>query len=306
MQTEQFLTICLNPVLQKTIVLPHLWENEVNRSDEYYLDASGKGINVTRILAQLEEPVLHLTQIGGMHAELLQSLVRQDNLSIQWVEAECEIRSCYTLINSEKNTTTEIVEEGKPVGAGTEQAVLQTFSDVLPRSHTVIISGSKAAGYSDAVFPEMVKRAKEQGKKVILDIRNKDLIESLAYKPDLIKPNLSEFYATFFSSHTPKESLEHEQELRKIKEKMKELYDDYGTVTVLTRGKHETLYVQDGKVESIVPQSLVPVNTIGSGDAVTAGIAVALNNGETVSEGVARGHNLAKKNALLLRPGSIL
>jgi 1-phosphofructokinase/tagatose 6-phosphate kinase len=306
MQNEQFLAICLNPVLQKTIVLHHLWENEVNRSDEYYLDASGKGINVTRILQQLEEPVLHLTQIGGMHAELLRSLVRQDNLSVEWVEAECEVRSCYTLINSEKNTTTEIVEEGKPVGAGTEQAVLDSFSRVLPRIHTVIISGSKAAGYSDAIVPEMVKRAKEEGKKVILDIRNRDLVGSLPYKPDLIKPNLAEFYATFFSSTTPKESLEHEQELKKVKDKMKELYNEYGTVTVLTRGKHETLYIENGNVESIVPQSIVPVNTIGSGDAVTAGIAVALKNGETVAAGVERGHNLAKKNALLLRPGSIL
>ncbi len=34
------LTVCLNPVLQKTLVLPKLVENQVNRSKEYYFDIS--------------------------------------------------------------------------------------------------------------------------------------------------------------------------------------------------------------------------------------------------------------------------
>ena len=60
-----FLTICLNPVLQKTIVLPHLYEDEVNRSREYYFDAAGKGIFVSKVLMQLGEKAVHLTQAGG-------------------------------------------------------------------------------------------------------------------------------------------------------------------------------------------------------------------------------------------------
>jgi len=62
---DYFLTICLNPVLQKTLVLPHLHEDRVNRCREYYFDVAGKGIFVSKVLMQLGEKTVHLTQAGG-------------------------------------------------------------------------------------------------------------------------------------------------------------------------------------------------------------------------------------------------
>ncbi len=69
MNNDSFLTVCLNPTLQKTIVLQKLLEDEVNRTNEHFLDASRKGINVSRVLTQLGAEVIHLTQVGGRNRE---------------------------------------------------------------------------------------------------------------------------------------------------------------------------------------------------------------------------------------------
>jgi len=48
-----FLTICLNPTLQKTLCFSSVVPGTVNRTGVHRLDVSGKGINVTRVLTQL-------------------------------------------------------------------------------------------------------------------------------------------------------------------------------------------------------------------------------------------------------------
>jgi fructose-1-phosphate kinase PfkB-like protein len=38
----------MNPTLQKTLLFPSLAIDEVNRTERHWLDASGKGVNVSR------------------------------------------------------------------------------------------------------------------------------------------------------------------------------------------------------------------------------------------------------------------
>jgi 1-phosphofructokinase/tagatose 6-phosphate kinase len=300
-----FLTIGLNPVLQKTIILHHLRENEVNRSSEYYLDASGKGINTTRVLAHLGEPVVHLTHAGGRNRDLFLNLAEGDGLHIRGVNSNSEIRYGYTLLNRENKTTTEIIEEAYPVKQGTQARLLEEYRDLLPQCGIVTFSGSKAAGYTDDLIPEMVGMAKDGGKKVILDVRGSDLLGTLKYRPDVIMPNLSEFVRTFMEQDTDflTEHLEDEGTLQEVGKKMTELYRRFGSITVLTRGSLATLYVSGDGVKRLTPDRLDPVNTIGCGDAFTAGFASAFLKDSDVSGAVEKGHRCAGQNAVLIRPG---
>jgi 1-phosphofructokinase family hexose kinase len=302
---ERFLTVCLNPTLQRTIVLPRLWENEVNRSNEYYLDASGKGINVSRILTQLGEDVVHLTQVGGKNRELFLELSEKDGVIVRWVDSKAEIRFCYTLINQAKHTTTEVIEEAAPVDAETEAKIYEQYQFLLPQCHTVIISGTKAPNFSSRLYPEMVRDAKQLGKQVILDLKGDDLVNSLPYQPDIIKPNLTEFTATFFQDVSLREADEMEDILRAVEAKMIELYRQFGAISVLTRGKHGVLLQNGEKVERVPAPILEPVNTIGCGDAFTAGLAWSRHQNLDLVSAVAKGMECARLNALLIHPGTI-
>jgi fructose-1-phosphate kinase PfkB-like protein len=305
MNSGYILTLCLNPVLQKTIVLPRLQENKVNRSSEYYFNVSGKGVNVSRVLRHLKVDVLHLTQAGGRNRELFLDMCRQDDIPVRWTDSGSEIRFCYTLINREHHTSTEIVEEAAPVAPGTEEKIEELFLSLLPGCCAVIISGSKAAGFSSRLYPGLVKKAKEAGKITILDYRKDDLKNSLAALPDVIKPNYTEFVATFFPGQDSGNWKDKDELDTMVTGKIIQLWKDYGIMTILTNGENRVRYVDGGKIRSVVPQKIVPVNTIGCGDAFAAGFADVYVRSGDVTEAVHSGLECARKNALSMKPGQL-
>jgi fructose-1-phosphate kinase PfkB-like protein len=192
------------------------------------------------------------------------------------------------------------VEESEAVGAGTGERLLEAFGKLLPESSSVIISGSKAAGFPDTLIPEMVRQAREKGRRVILDVRGHDLIKSLPCKPDVIKPNLNEFLATF--ALEPVSQCNIRSEVEKI---WAELYEKTPCSLVLTRGAGSVWYAENAELAEYVFEPVEPLNTTGSGDAFTAGLAAALEDGASLPEAVAEGARCGALNAGLLRPGVI-
>ncbi len=300
-----YLAVCLNPAIQRTIVLERLRRGEVNRVSELSIDASGKGINVSRVLAQLGERAVQLTQAGGHDRRLFLELARRDGIEVEAVETQAELRTCTTVLERSPGATTEIVEEGRAVEPATEQRVRDAFERLLPETHTVIISGTKAPGFSTQIYPWMTGRAKALGRTVIVDYRGDDLIATVPMRPTVIKPNFAEFARTFLAGEDPSEGAENHQLVERVREHMLRLFRDQGIVTVLTRGRFSTLYVDAGEVREERPPDVRVVNTTGSGDAFAAGMAAALAKGLGMGRAVAAGHDCAVRNAGLLRPGVI-
>ena len=308
MKESSFLTVCMNQTIQKTLVFhDELVMDTVNRTSEYRLDASGKGVNVCRVLSQAGKRVCHLTQLGGSLRPLFLDLCRSDDLDIRWVESGSPIRFCYTLINKKDGSVTELVEESEEVGEGTAERLLEAFSSLAPSFSTVTISGTMAAGFPDTLIPDMVRMAKAGGCRVILDIRGKDLLNSLHLCPDLVKPNLYEFASTFAPDLVANNSVI--SDTGKVKKMVQEIWEElhrkYPCSLVLTRGAAPVWYAENGMLKEYAFESIVPVNTIGSGDTFTAGIAAALEEGASLAEAVEQGVRLGMLNASLLRPGVI-
>jgi 1-phosphofructokinase/tagatose 6-phosphate kinase len=281
----------------------------VNRTAAHRLDAAGKGINVSRVLTQLGKPNLHLTQLGGSLRPLFLELCAADGLAVQWVESNSPIRFCYTLITGEESgrTVTELVEEAAPVGPGTEDRLMAAYVAALPEQDMVIISGSKAAGFSDALIPGMVREAKDAGAKVVLDLRGRDLLGSLAFSPDILKPNLLEFAHTFTPELVSGAALIDDEGRVKsrVRDRCGELWHTYGSRIVLTRGGADIWFSDGDGFHECPVEPMSAVNTTGSGDAFTAGLAAAFGDGASLRDAVAEGARCGRRNAGLLRIGSI-
>jgi len=293
--------------LQKTLVFSSLVRDTVNRTGEYRLDTAGKGLNVCRVLCQLGKNVVHITQLGGALRPLYLELCAADSLNVQWVESYSNIRLCYTLIENAQTPSaprriTELVEESEEVGADTEKELLRKFSSLLEKCSSLIISGTKARGFSDVLIPEMVNRAGAEKRTVILDLKGDDLIKSLPFKPQIIKPNLDEFLSTFAPELPCENTAAVKERVKKICEG---LYDEYRCEIVLTRGKEPVWYTENGKMFEYVFESVPPLNSTGSGDAFTAGLAAAFGDGACLPEAVAEGARCGALNAALLKPGVI-
>jgi 1-phosphofructokinase/tagatose 6-phosphate kinase len=307
-----FLTVCLNPTLQKTLRFTSIFPGTVNRTGIHRLDASGKGINVTRVLTQLGKKAIHLTQLGGCLRPLFLSLCEQDGLSVQWVESESQIRFCYTLLSGGDGVT-ELVEESEPVRAETGERLLEKFDDILARAadlNWLIISGTKAAGFSDEVIPAMAQRAKEKKLKVILDIKGKDLTESLKYQPDIVKPNLFEFAADFAPELIKNNELTaiDAPAQERIKSAVLDMAQKYKCRVILTNGSRKIIAADIMSANNFFEVEFQPVkavNSIGCGDAFTAGLASALEDGAGFREAISEGCRCGALNAALVKPGVI-
>jgi 1-phosphofructokinase/tagatose 6-phosphate kinase len=300
-----YLTVSMNPTLQKILCFPSIAIDRVNRSSRHRFDVAGKGLNVCRVLSQLGKPARHLTTLGGDLRPLFLEMSRQEGLPVHWVESGSPIRFCYTLIDEGEGSVTELIENAGAVEEGTEGRLRDAYEKLLADCGTVVIAGTKAPGFSGELVPFMVRRAKEQGRRVVLDLWGKDLLDSLPHNPDVIKPNLEEFAATFAPELVcGGEPAADEAAKETILRICRELYATYRCDIVLTRGIKPVWFVSGGVFDEcpVTPAPCI-VNTTGSGDAFTAGLASALDAG--LRAAVAEGVRCGALNAGFLRVGTI-
>ncbi|WP_304224639.1 1-phosphofructokinase family hexose kinase [Gracilinema caldarium] len=316
MSTPSFLCVCLNPTLQKTLQFASWQRDQVNRTETYSLDASGKGVNVCRVLTQLGKNALHITQLGGHLRDLFINLCERDRVPLKWAESGSEIRFCYTILDQNDHSVTELVEESEPVGPGTEKRVLELYqneikhmSEASSRQPTLVISGTKAQGFSSQIIPLMTELAAAQGFRIILDIKGKDLESSLPCKPYIIKPNLLEFCTTYLPEVDVGRVQVDEPYQVSIKAlvitQARRLARDYGCAVIISRGSKPIWVIEGDEFYEVPLKAVVPLNTTGSGDAFTAGLASALDDGLSLSAAVQEGLRCGALNASLFRPGVI-
>jgi 1-phosphofructokinase/tagatose 6-phosphate kinase len=298
--------------MQKTLVFSSLNVNRVNRTGDFRLDASGKGVNVARVLTQLGREAAVLTAADLEMRELFLRLCRDDGLRVEWVPSGSAIRFCYTVINRSSGEITELVEDPEPVVPGAEEALLALYDRLLPDFDCLVISGSHARGFSGNLYPEMVRRAREAGKFVVLDIRGAELLDCLPFRPEVVKPNLEEFCETFGEDLTTKDTKDTKVKTR-VMDKCGELYEKYGCVTILTRGAGAVWYYNGEQAGEVAVSAVPAVNSVGSGDAFTAGFVSVLRQAQdtgwrekaALEAAIAEGSRCGALNAGLLKVGGI-
>lgn len=298
-----FFSVCLNPVIQKTLVYESIARGEVNRTSRWRIDASGKGINVTRILSQCGEPAIHLTQLGGPTRDWFLSMCRDDGLAVEWVESESPIRFCTTLIETGHASATELVEEALPVARETGPRIEERFQSLAGTARMIILSGTVAAGFQPGLMPRLASLAARAGVPLVLDIKKQDLLDSLPCRPLCVKPNLEELSQTLGLLY---EQIKEEKAARALVERTgREWYERWGTFLVVTRGSRSTLYWNGNELRECPITPVGALNPIGSGDAFCAGLARMLAHGASIDEAVREGTRLGALNAIQLKPGSI-
>jgi fructose-1-phosphate kinase PfkB-like protein len=221
------------------------------------------------------------------------------------VDSGSEIRFCTTLLSKARSTTTEIVEEPPRIRPGTESLIREEFERLLASADALVLSGTKAPGYSADLFPWMIRTAKRKSCLTVLDIKGEDLLACLKEGPDLIKPNFMEFSRTFVPEAPESEHADHPGLEAAVREKILSIASTSPTRVVLTSGPRRILYADREGVRSFQPGEVRAVNTIGCGDALTAGLTASLLAGRSLDESVEQGARCAGLNAGLVRPGVI-
>jgi 1-phosphofructokinase family hexose kinase len=309
MNIGRYLCVCLNPVIQNTLLYERLDAGEVNRTADYRVDASGKGLNAARVLAQTGREATYLCQLGGPTRDWFLAMCDADRVSVRWAESNSDIRICTTVIDRSRGRATELVQEARPVSEGTAERVLAEYEAALADADMVLFSGTKAPGLPADMIPRMARMAAESGKALVLDIKGADLESSLPFRPLVAKPNLEELlqtYAPELARAMREGAAMDEGALHDLVSSVGADYESrWGTRLVVTRGARPTLYWEAGSLREHRGEAVEALNPIGSGDSFTAGLAATLAEGGSLAEAVAEGSRLGALNALQLKPGSI-
>ena len=265
------LTVTMNPSIDISYPLETLHLDTVNRVDKVSKTAGGKGLNVTRVLAEIGDPVSATGLIGGSTGQFILDHLDQE-IGKEFFEIQGETRNCIAILHEGQQT--EILEKGPSVSEEEGQAFLAHFEALLPDVAVVAISGSLPAGLPVDYYVKLVERAKKAGKPVVLDCSGVSLEKALAapIKPTVIKPNNEELSQLLGYEVT--------KDLDQLKEVLQSnLFKgiDWVIVSLGADGafaKHGDVFY---KVD--IPKIEV-VNPVGSGDSTVAGISAALSSGK--------------------------
>ena len=261
------LTVTLNAAIDKRYVVENFIPGTVGRVKECTYSAGGKGLNVARIAAIYGEEVVATGFLGGHSGAYIAQAIEADGVKSAFLKTQGESRSCINIYDEATKKQTELLEPGISVSKKELELFLPHYEMLVKKADVISISGSVPRGVPVSYYSELINIAKKLGKPVLLDTSGELLEQNLGSLPDMIKPNDDEI-----AMLTGRENLS-EEELQK---EAIALHKKGIAYVVISLGKKGSITVcKEGVFRATVPQCK-PVNTVGCGDAMTAGYAIGI------------------------------
>ena len=270
-------TVTLNPALDKTVEIPGMALDTVNRITEMRTDPGGKGINVSKVIAKLGGESCAAGILGGGSGKMLEKLLEGEPFATRFRFVEGQTRPNLKIIDREGHTNTDINEPGLTVTDADLDALLHELLAELRPGDIVVLAGSLPKGAPQDTYRTWTAACKKAGARVFLDADGALLAEGLKAAPYLIKPNDDEL------SRLAGKKLETLEELTAEGRRLLERGIERVVISLGGRG---ALYLRKGS--TIYAEGLkVPVgSTVGAGDSVVAALAYAEAQGLSEEEAV--------------------
>jgi 1-phosphofructokinase family hexose kinase len=283
----------LSPAWQQILVLEQLCPGEVNRAREVQWCASGKVLNAARAVHQLGGPVEALTLVGGSPGQAIQRDWERLGLAARWVKAQTPSRVCTTVVDLGTHLATELVPNVAAVTEAERAAFHAAYAEEAAQAGVAILIGSLPAGTQTDFYLNLLQETRG---KAILDARGPELLEALAEKPFLVKPNRQELEKTLARP------LSGEKELLNAMD----LLNQQGAQWVVVTDAAKPIYAcgLQKRYRLLAPSQEV-LNPIGCGDCMAGAIAWAIDRGLEPLEALRWGVAAAADKVRRLLPGQL-
>ncbi len=291
------LTITMNPSVDISYQVDNLTINYVNRTNNWSKTTGGKGLNVTRVLNQLNEQVVASGLKGGKLGEYLEQSLNEHKITNHFFEIQGNTRNCIAILH--EGNQTEILEDGPTISSEEIEHFKAHFEELVSKSDIVVISGSLPKDVDSKFYSNLIKICDKHAVTAILDCSNKALIEVLRgqYKPLLIKPNIDEL-SELLGEHI-------DEDIESLKQAVANPMFENIEWVVVSLGSNGVFAKHNDKYYKVdIPQIQV-VNPVGSGDSMIAGFTSALMNNATDEALLKKANTIGMLNAQETVTGSI-
>jgi tagatose 6-phosphate kinase len=290
------LCIGTTPAAQRVMVVRSLELDAVNRAKTTLDGFAGKSINVAKVLAALGAQPTAAGFAGGDRGRELLKVMASLGIGLNFVEVAASTRQCISVLDEAAHTVTELVEESASVSSEDYASLLAIIRKRLPGCSAVVMSGSLTPGGPTDFYRVVTSWAGELGVLSVVDAQGPVLLEALAAKPGLVKPNRSELAATV------QRPLKTEKQVISA---IQEILEGGAGRVVVTAGKSSALACDGQTAWRIHSPEILPLNPIGSGDAFTAGLVWRLTQKDSLGEACRWAAAAGAANALSLMPGDL-
>ena len=188
-------TITFNPALDYTIKINNLKTGKINRSEKEVILAGGKGINVSIILKKLSLETTALGFIAGFVGNEIERKVKEYGIKTDFIKIENETSRINVKI-AEKDRETAINSKG-PLINNQYIELLYDKIEKIQNGDILVLSGSVPKGIENNIYQNICKKLERKDVKIIVDTTGEFLLNTLKYKPFLIKPNKDELGEIF-------------------------------------------------------------------------------------------------------------
>jgi 1-phosphofructokinase len=253
-------TVTLNPSIDYVVRLDSLKSGITNRttSEEYYF--GGKGINVSCVLAELDLESTAFGFVAGFTGDAIENGIRNDKIITDFIKLENGISRINIKIKAGEET--EINCQGPHIDDAELERLLKKI-DRIENGDTLVLAGNVPNTMPDDVYERILQRISDKDVRIVVDATKNLLLNSLKYKPFLIKPNrqeLSEIFSVEISSEEDTEK--YAKELQKMGAQ---------NVLISLGGEGAMLIDEFGQKHKAGVLKEKVVNTVGSGDSMVAG-----------------------------------
>lgn len=251
-------TVTLNPSIDYIVEVDQVILGSLNRMNRDLKLPGGKGINVSRVLNQLDVPNKAVGFLGGFTGHFIEEWLRKEGMVSDFVFVSDDTRINIKLKAKEE---TEINGAGPAISDAEAEALLHKLAE-LQAGDIVILSGSIPPSLGSDFYNRLIAVCKQQGAEFVIDTTGRALQEALPLEPLLVKPNHHELAELFGVSITSKEDI--------VTYGCKLLESGARYVLVSMAGDGAFFISEEGVYHASAPAGQVK-NSVGAGDSMIAG-----------------------------------
>ncbi|MCH7814055.1 MAG: 1-phosphofructokinase family hexose kinase [Planctomycetes bacterium] len=295
--TDPVVTVTLNPAIDRVIEVPGLKLGGHLSGRQRSRTPAGKGVNVSRTLAQLGHPSIATGFVGRDRLTEYEADLPVPQVQPQFLGIDGAMRENVTLVDRQTHTETHIRDRGPDVAEADLERMAKKLNLLARADRVMVLAGSLPPGMSVEQFARLVNICRQASARVALDVPG----EVLAAVGDgplwVIKPNLEEL-----SVLLGRPIDDDEQIIAAGRELSRRIH-----VVMVSRGSAGGyVFVRESALIGQVDlDSRQVVSTVGCGDALLAGFIAAQLEGRDVADSYRYALAVASAAAVQTRPGYV-
>ncbi len=271
------LSVTLNPSVDHALFVDQLRVGDTNRVKRTERDAGGKGINLSRVVAELGARTIATGFVGGGPGDYVRGVLNRQGVAHDFVEVAEDTRINFSVEDSSLGPPTTFNEPGPHIRPEELESLFAHVRKHIGEVRWMTLGGSLPPGVPADVFAQFIRLANEHGVRAALDTDGEPLKLGIEAGPVFLKPNAKECGRLLSRSiETPEQALAGAIELNARLPRT--------CVVIVSLGQEGAVMACDeGNFRGYSPQVEVR-STIGSGDSLIGGFLWALEEGNSVTE----------------------